>query len=112
MAAILEGCITEEQRPVVHFLSAKGLNVKDIHKEMFPVYDGKCLSREAVYIWGKERGKYSADDEEVETKVRMWLRQQVSTHWQKQVYQCWRKICREKKFFFSFSFEYHSFYVL
>jgi hypothetical protein len=40
---------TEQQRFVVRlFLWEKGLNVKDIHKEMFPVYGGKCLSRKAV----------------------------------------------------------------
>jgi hypothetical protein len=32
------------------FLS-KWLNAKDIHKEMFPVYAGKCLSRKAVHNW-------------------------------------------------------------
>jgi hypothetical protein len=38
MAIVLEECTTEEQRSVVCFLWEKGLNVKDIHKEMFPVY--------------------------------------------------------------------------
>jgi hypothetical protein len=33
------------------FLWAKGLNAKDIHNEMFPVYGGKCLSRKAVHNW-------------------------------------------------------------
>jgi hypothetical protein len=32
-------------------LRAKALDEKDIHTEMFPVYDGKCLSREAVPNW-------------------------------------------------------------
>lgn len=32
-------------------LGAKGLTAKDIHKEMFPVYGEKCLSRKAVYNW-------------------------------------------------------------
>jgi hypothetical protein len=27
----------------------KGLNAKDVHKEMFRVYGGKCLSRKAVH---------------------------------------------------------------
>jgi hypothetical protein len=40
---------------------------------MFPVYDGKCLSRKAGHSWVEKR---SADDEEVETDVRKWLRQQ------------------------------------
>jgi hypothetical protein len=29
----------------------KGLNAKDILKEMFPVYGGKCLARKAVHSW-------------------------------------------------------------
>jgi hypothetical protein len=33
------------------FLWAKGLDAKDIHKEMSPVYIGKCLSRKAVHSW-------------------------------------------------------------
>jgi hypothetical protein len=32
-------------------LWAKGLNANDIHKEMFPVYGGKCLSHKAFYNW-------------------------------------------------------------
>jgi hypothetical protein len=49
---------------------------KDINKEIFPVYDGKCLSRKAVLNEFEKRDKYFADDEEVETEVRKWLRQQ------------------------------------
>jgi hypothetical protein len=41
-------------------LWAKGLNAKDIHNEMFPVYGGKSLSHKAVHNWG---GKHFADDE-------------------------------------------------
>jgi hypothetical protein len=41
MATVLEECIIEEQRCLC-VLWAKGLNAKDIHKEMFPVYGGKC----------------------------------------------------------------------
>jgi hypothetical protein len=44
MATVLEECTTKEQRSVVHFLWAKKVNAKDIHKEMFPVYGWKCLS--------------------------------------------------------------------
>jgi hypothetical protein len=51
MATVLEKCTTEEQRSVVRFLRAKELNAKDIHKEMFPVYGGKCLSRKSVHNW-------------------------------------------------------------
>jgi hypothetical protein len=45
MATVLE----EEQRSVVRFLLAKGLNGKDIHKEMFPVCGGKCFLRKALH---------------------------------------------------------------
>jgi hypothetical protein len=43
MATVLEECSNEEQRTIVRFLWAKGLNEKDIHKEMFPVYGEKCF---------------------------------------------------------------------
>jgi hypothetical protein len=33
------------------FLQAKGLSEKSVHKEMFPVYGGKCLSRKAIHNW-------------------------------------------------------------
>jgi hypothetical protein len=49
MATMLVECITEEQRSVVHFLWPMGLNAKDIHKEMFPVYGGKLLLCKVVY---------------------------------------------------------------
>jgi hypothetical protein len=51
MVPVLEVSTTEEQRSVVRFLWAKGLNAKGIHKEMFPVYGGKCLSRKALHYW-------------------------------------------------------------
>jgi hypothetical protein len=44
------GCTTEE----LHFLWTKVLNAKDIHKEMFPVYGGKCFSCKAVHSWVKK----------------------------------------------------------
>jgi hypothetical protein len=44
---------------------AKGLNAKDIHKEMFPVYGGKYLSRKAVHNWmakfSQGRSKFADD---------------------------------------------------
>jgi hypothetical protein len=48
MATVLEVYATEEQRSVMRFLWTKGLNSKDIHKEMFSIYSGKSLSRKAV----------------------------------------------------------------
>jgi hypothetical protein len=56
-------------------LCVKGLNAKDIHKEIVPVYVGQCLSREAVHKWVEKRGNVSLMTE-VETEVRKWLRQQ------------------------------------
>jgi transposase len=47
------------------FLGTKGLNAKDIHKEIFPVYVGKCLSRKAVHNWVEkfsQRRSKVADD--------------------------------------------------
>jgi hypothetical protein len=55
-------------------------------------------------------GKRFVDDEEVETEVRKWLRQQRTAKAMGQVYQCWWKICREINVFSRF--EYHMFYVL
>jgi hypothetical protein len=49
MATMLEYS-TVEQRSFVPFV-ARGLSVKDINKEIFPVYVGKCLSRKAVHNW-------------------------------------------------------------
>jgi hypothetical protein len=46
---VLEEYATEKKRYVVRFLWVKGLNAKDIHKETFPVYGGKRLSRKAIH---------------------------------------------------------------
>jgi hypothetical protein len=49
------------------FLCAQGLSAKDIHKEMFPVYGEKCLSRKAVHSWVEKfsqgRSKVADDDQ-------------------------------------------------
>jgi hypothetical protein len=62
---VLEECTTEEQRSFARFSWAKLLNAKDIHKEMFPVYGGKCLSRKAAHNWvekfSKGRSKVADD---------------------------------------------------
>jgi hypothetical protein len=49
MATELDGVLPKSSVLLFTFLWAKGLNAKDIHKEMFPVYDGKCLSGKAVH---------------------------------------------------------------
>jgi hypothetical protein len=46
-------------------LWAKGLNAKDIHKETFLVYGGKCLSHKAFHNWVEkfyQRRSKVADD--------------------------------------------------
>jgi hypothetical protein len=66
MAIVLEECAIEEQLSVVRFfLWEKGRNAKDMHKEMFTVYGGKCLSRKSVQNWvekfSQERSKIADD---------------------------------------------------
>jgi hypothetical protein len=70
VATVLEDCTTEEQRSVMRFLWAKGLNVKDIHKEICYVYGTKCLPRKSFDNWVEIHGKRFTDDEEVEMDVR------------------------------------------
>jgi hypothetical protein len=54
MVTVIEEYNTEEQHFVVRFMWAKGLNAKDINKEMFPVYGGKCLSCKVIHHWVKK----------------------------------------------------------
>jgi hypothetical protein len=110
MATVLEVCTTEEQRSVVRFLWAKGLNAKDIHKEMFPVCGGKCLSRKAVrnlvdkFSQGHSKVKDDAQpgaEVAVATVKRLLCCGLQSTgKAMGQVYQCWLRICRETYVFF------------
>jgi hypothetical protein len=51
MTTVLEGCTTKKQSYIARFMRVKVLNAKYIHKEMFPVYVGKCLQRKAVHNW-------------------------------------------------------------
>jgi hypothetical protein len=48
------------------------LNANDIHKEVFPNYGGSACSVKRFNL----DGRYFADDEEIETEVRKWLRQE------------------------------------
>jgi hypothetical protein len=54
MAAVLEQYTTEEERSVVRFLRAKGLNAEDINKQIVPVQCGECWSCKAVNNWGEK----------------------------------------------------------
>jgi hypothetical protein len=73
MVTVLEECIPKSSVLLCVFLWTRGLNAKDIRKEMFPVYGGKCLSCKAVHSWV---ANVLLMPEEVETEVRKWLRQQ------------------------------------
>jgi hypothetical protein len=75
MATVLEECNTKEQCSVERLLWLKGLNAKDIHKEMLLVYGGKCLSHKQVPNWVEKCGNHFAD-EELEMEVWKWLTQQ------------------------------------
>jgi thiamine kinase-like enzyme len=55
---------------------AKGHNVKDIHKEMLPVYGWKCLSRKAVHNWIEIFSQGYSKVADNETELRKWLKQQ------------------------------------
>jgi hypothetical protein len=49
---VLEEDNTEERCCfAIFFLWEKEFNAKKTHKEMLPVYGGKCLSRKAVQNW-------------------------------------------------------------
>jgi hypothetical protein len=99
MATVLEEYTNEEQRYVVWFLWGKGLNAKDIHKEIYPLYDGKCLSCKA-FTTGRQafrwRGRGSNVGAEVAEKVNRLLccGFRLSGQAMGQVHQCWW-ICRE-----------------
>jgi hypothetical protein len=49
------------------------VNDKDIHKEIFPVYGGKCLSRKAVHKWVAE---VSVMTKSLKRRWGNWLRRQ------------------------------------
>jgi hypothetical protein len=105
MAAVLEVCDTKEQHYVVWFMWAKGLNTKDIHKEIFPVYGGKCLSRKVVHNWVEKfsQGRLKVTDdarpvaEVAETTVKRLpcCRIRRTRKEMGQVYRCWWRICQE-----------------
>jgi hypothetical protein len=97
MVPMLEEYITEDQHSVVRLLWGK-TNAKVIHKQIFPLHRGKCLSRKAVHNWAE---KFSqglskvADDarsgaEVAETTVKrlLWCGFRRTGKARGQVYQC------------------------
>jgi hypothetical protein len=73
---VLEECTTEEQKTAVRSLRVKAHSAKDIHKELFPVYDGKTLPRKAVHNWPRNFLKDVRKSQMMPDQVRKWLRQQ------------------------------------
>jgi hypothetical protein len=97
------------------FLWTKLLHAKDISKEMFLLYGGKCLSHKAVHNWVEKfsQGRSNvADDarpgaEVSETTIKRLL---CCGKAMGEVYKYSRRICREINVFSCF--EYHMFYDL
>jgi hypothetical protein len=91
METVIEEYSTEEQRFVFRLLWAKGLNAKDVHKEIFPANDGKILLHRAVHkCVGKScqgRSKVGDDDrpgaEVAETTVKIFVRCVFRKRWDK-----------------------------
>jgi hypothetical protein len=122
MATVLEECNTEEQCSAVRFVWAEWLNAKDIHKEIFPAYVGKCLSRKAVQNWIEEfsqrRSKFADDARpsrpvaqvaHIIVEILLCCGFRRTGKAMAQVYQCWWRICGEINV--SSRFENHMFYT-
>jgi hypothetical protein len=98
MATVLKVHTTEEQSSVVRVLWAK-----DIHKEMFRVYGGKCLSHKAVRNWVEKfsqgRSKVADDAQPGAEVAKATVRRLVCCAFRctgkvmGQVYQCYWRIC-------------------
>jgi hypothetical protein len=104
----------------LRFLWAKGLNAKDIHKEMFPVYGGKCLLRKVVHKCFEKSLKDVRKSQVMPYQVRKLLRQQPKDFYAagfETLLKQWDKCINvgggyvEKLLFFPW-FEYNMFYVL
>jgi hypothetical protein len=68
MVTELEGVLPKGSVLLCYFFVGKRTQCKEYHKEMFPVYSGKCLSCRAVYNSVEKSGKRFAV-EHVETEV-------------------------------------------
>jgi hypothetical protein len=114
----LVGCTTEEQHSVVCLLWAKRLNAKDIHKEIFPNYSGKCLSCKAVHDgvekFSQRRLKVADDGwpgvevAEITVKTHLCCGFQCTGKAMGQVYRGWWRICQKINVFSRF--KYHMFH--
>jgi hypothetical protein len=76
MVTMHEECTIEEKHSVVLFLWAKGLNAKDIRKEMFMVGSVRHVKQFTIGLGNYHFGDKSfANDEEIEMEVQKRLRQ-------------------------------------
>jgi hypothetical protein len=90
---------------VVLFLWAQWLDAKDIYKEMFRVYGGKCLSRKAVHNWVEifsqghskvaDGGRPGAELAGITVKRVLCCGLGTTGKAMGQAHQSWRRICRE-----------------
>jgi hypothetical protein len=104
----------------VFLLWEKEHNAKDIIKEMFRVYGGKCSSCKAVLSWvekfsqgcskSTDNARSGAQMAETRVKILLCYGFRSTDKAMGQVYQCWWRICRETNVFLRF--EYHKFYIL
>jgi hypothetical protein len=77
MATLLEECTVAEERSVLRFFVAKGFNVEDIYKEMFPVYGGQCFCRVKRFTTGSRNSlKDVRKSQMMPDQARNWRRQQ------------------------------------
>jgi hypothetical protein len=97
MVTVLE-YTTEEQSSVIPFFWAEGLNAMDIHKDMFPVYVGKCLSRKAVHNWVADVSNGSAEVTETTVKRLLCCGFRRTGKAMGHGDQCWWRIYREMFF--------------
>jgi hypothetical protein len=100
-------------------LLAKGLNAKDIYKEIFLFTVGGVCRVERFTTGSRNVLKDVRKSQMMPDQAQKWLRQQSKVFYAEfrrtrkamgQVYQCWWRICREIDV--SSRFEYHMFYVL
>jgi hypothetical protein len=69
MVTVLEGALPKSS-VLLYFICGK----KNMHKEMFPVYGGKCLSRKTVDSWVEKFSQGRSKVADDETVARKWLR--------------------------------------
>jgi hypothetical protein len=102
METVLEEYPTEEQSSVVRLLWVKRHSAKDVHKEIFRVYCGKCLSLKAVHDWVEKfsQGRSNITDGETKDKRLLCCGFRRNGKAMGQVYQYRWRIRREMNVFF------------